>query len=77
MSASMLSRELADASKILWEKRNAMNLVVLIDEDTSEIQPIDSSKTIWILRDALTLVRIFYRSFVLPNISFSTMLIWF
>lgn len=53
MSASMLSRELADASKILWEKRNAMNLVVLIDEDTSENQPIDSSKTIWILRDAL------------------------
>lgn len=52
-----MSAGIAGESRSLWANRGAMDWVVLVDEDTSEKQPKDSSKTIWILRESLSLVR--------------------
>lgn len=36
-----------------WQKRGDMDSIVLIDDETSAQDPIDSKKPIWLLRDIL------------------------
>lgn len=50
----MLSKKLSPNDQIQWNKRGQMDLIVLIDEDTSEQDKMDSMKPIWVLRDILT-----------------------
>lgn len=57
ISASKLGSKIPSNSQNMWEKRDAMDLIVLIDEDTSESQPGNTSKPIWILRKILLNVR--------------------
>lgn len=56
-SASLLSCELKSDAKKLFQLRGDMDLVVLIDEDTTQ-EPENMSKPIWILHNILTTVRI-------------------
>lgn len=55
-SASMMSNKIPQSAQHLWMERDKMDLIVLIDEDTSETQPLDSQKPIWVMRDILLLV---------------------
>lgn len=52
-SASVISGKIPKSAQTLWMKRDQMDLIVLIDEDTSESQTADSQKPIWIMREIL------------------------
>lgn len=55
-SADMLSKQLSPNDQILWNKRGNVDLVVLIDEETSEQDKMNSMKPIWVLRNILITV---------------------
>lgn len=53
----MLTNKIPHDSLELWGKRDRMDSIILVDEETSELQPPDKSKPIWIMRNILIEVR--------------------
>lgn len=47
----MLSEKIASNKQHLWQARGTMDLIVLIDEDSTESQALD--KPVWVLRNIL------------------------
>lgn len=54
----MLSKKLSQTDQSYWNKRGEMDSIILIDDETSEQETLDSMKPIWLLRDILINVSI-------------------
>lgn len=52
----MLSMKLSPKDQTYWNKRGRMDLVVLMDDETSEQDGMDSTKPIWQLNNIMEYV---------------------
>lgn len=58
LSAHALSKKLDEKDLVYWRKRGEMDSIILMDEETSPQDQMDSMKPIWLLRDILMNVSI-------------------